>query len=409
MATPSIAMTPSAVKAGKVYSVLPSDGIGDFDFTRASTATRINSKGLIETVATGVPRLDYSNGDCPSLLLENQSTNLVTYSENFSDYSWVKNGSSITSNSVISPDGTQNASTLIGSTVNSRHQIRKGFLNSVDASFSLFVKAKELKYLQIASANTGNQYVNFDVESGIIGTAGISFSSAKIENYGNGWYRVSVVSLNQYNSYIISLVSGLNVGWLESWVMPNNTDGLYIWGAQLEENSYATSYIPTLTGTTQTRSAETCGGVGDASSINSEEGVLYAEISALANTGTYRSISLSDGTNTNRVNLTYSNSNNRLTGFINSNGDNADFNFTQNPITDFIKCAFKYKQNECALWVNGVEIASTVSQNTFNINTLTELSFTSGSSSSIFEGNTKDLRVYNTALDDATLAELTTP
>ena len=76
MEAPALALIPSGVKAGKVYSVLPSDGVGDFDFTRASTATRINSQGLIETVASNVPRLDYSNGDCPSLLLEPQSTNL---------------------------------------------------------------------------------------------------------------------------------------------------------------------------------------------------------------------------------------------------------------------------------------------------------------------------------------------
>ena len=50
MATPSLAMIPSGYKAGKVYSVLPESGVGDFDFTRGTTATRINSSGLIETV-----------------------------------------------------------------------------------------------------------------------------------------------------------------------------------------------------------------------------------------------------------------------------------------------------------------------------------------------------------------------
>lgn len=81
MATPSIAIIPSGYKAGKVYSVLPTDGAGDLDFTRASSATRINKEGLLETVATGVPRLDYSDGGCPSLLLEPQSTNLIVNSE----------------------------------------------------------------------------------------------------------------------------------------------------------------------------------------------------------------------------------------------------------------------------------------------------------------------------------------
>ena len=84
MATPKLALIPTGYKAGKVYSVLPESGVGDFTFTRASEATRINSAGLLEVEATGVPRLEYPlidgvvNG-CPSLLLENQATNLITY------------------------------------------------------------------------------------------------------------------------------------------------------------------------------------------------------------------------------------------------------------------------------------------------------------------------------------------
>jgi len=113
MATPSLAMIPSGYKASKVYSVLPESGVGDFDFTRATTATRINSSGLIETVATNVPRLEYPlidgvvNG-CPSLLLEPQRTNLVTYSESFENYFNVSEVT-LNSNYAISPDGTLNA------------------------------------------------------------------------------------------------------------------------------------------------------------------------------------------------------------------------------------------------------------------------------------------------------------
>jgi hypothetical protein len=85
MATiPSLALIPSGYKASKVYSVLPTDGTGDFDFTRSGNATRVNSEGLIELVSTNVPRLNYPLIDgvvsgCPSLLLEPSRTNLVTY------------------------------------------------------------------------------------------------------------------------------------------------------------------------------------------------------------------------------------------------------------------------------------------------------------------------------------------
>ena len=85
MAKPKLALIPAA-QGSKFYSVLPSSGVGDFDFTRSGSATRINSQGLIETVANGVSRLNYPLIDgkvvgCPSHLLEPQRTNLCTNSK----------------------------------------------------------------------------------------------------------------------------------------------------------------------------------------------------------------------------------------------------------------------------------------------------------------------------------------
>jgi len=105
MAIPTLAMIPSGYKLNKVYSVLPTDGSGDLDFARTSTATRVNQNGLIEEVAIGVPRLDYTDGGCPSLLLEPASINLITYSEDYSNASWAKSNLTVTSNSTVSPSG----------------------------------------------------------------------------------------------------------------------------------------------------------------------------------------------------------------------------------------------------------------------------------------------------------------
>ena len=116
MATPSLAMIPSGYKASKVYSVLPESGVGDFDFTRATTATRVNSSGLIEEMAINVPRLEYPlidgvvNG-CPSLLLEPQRTNVCGYSDNLTQ--WTLTNGTLSANSVISPDGTLNADRVV--------------------------------------------------------------------------------------------------------------------------------------------------------------------------------------------------------------------------------------------------------------------------------------------------------
>ena len=105
MATPSIKLIPAAYKIGKLYSILPTNGDGDFTVARADagagttgTAYRTNSEGFLSTVTSDVPRLDYLDGTCPSLLTEPQSTNLVTYSNDFTDASWVKLGTTITSN-----------------------------------------------------------------------------------------------------------------------------------------------------------------------------------------------------------------------------------------------------------------------------------------------------------------------
>ena len=87
-----LAMIPSGYKASKVYSLIPNSSDGDFDFARSSSATRVNKDGLIETVATNVPRLDYPliDGvvqDTPSLLLEPQRINRIAHSEDFTSRS----------------------------------------------------------------------------------------------------------------------------------------------------------------------------------------------------------------------------------------------------------------------------------------------------------------------------------
>ena len=113
----SLVQIPSGYKSGTLYNVLPNDADGDFDFTRGSTATRVDENGLIETIATGTPRLNYPllDGvvqDNPTLLLEPQRTNLFNYSEEFSNSVWAKTRTNITSNVAVSPDGTQNADEL---------------------------------------------------------------------------------------------------------------------------------------------------------------------------------------------------------------------------------------------------------------------------------------------------------
>jgi len=178
----------------------------------------------------------------------------------------------------------------------------------------------------------------------------------------------------------------------------------YIWGAQLEQQSYATSYIPT-SGASATRNQELCNNATPV--INSEEGTLYAEIAALANDGTYRGIAISDGTTQNRVVIFLWNSSNTIYTRVNSNGTIVyGSGYVVSSITDSYKIAISYSQDLFKVFVNGIKVATDTSGNTPN--NLSKLAFDDGGGSAKFFGNTKDLQVYTKALSDAELIKLTT-
>ena len=107
MTKPQFTLIPSAYKVNTVYSVLPVDGSGDMTFSRGGEATRVRKDGLIETVGSNVPRLDWLNSNCPSLLLEPQRTNLALYSENFEGTNWTAGNTVVTQNDSIAPSGEQ--------------------------------------------------------------------------------------------------------------------------------------------------------------------------------------------------------------------------------------------------------------------------------------------------------------
>jgi len=404
---PSLALIPSGYKASKVYSVLPTDGTGDFTFSRAGVATRVNSEGLIEEVLSNVPRLNYPLIDgvvsgCPSLLLEPERTNLLQYSEDFSNAYWTKTNTN-TSNSVISPDGGLNGTKYTLDVTSFRSQISRSIF-SVGTLYttSVFVKYDSVKYFYISNAGAGEYRVVFDIENGVIVSNGANITSSKIENYGNGWYRCSSVFTAAYSTLYLKFSPNSN-----NDTFTNTTDFSYIYGAQVEQGSYATSYIPT-NGSIVTRVAETANGAGDANTFNDSEGVLMAEISALANDGVERYISISDGTLNNRIYIWYYSATNGLAFAVWNNGSAQFFNTTVlNNDTTNNKLAIKYKTNDFAMWINGYKIAADSSGTTFGNGVLNELSFDRADGGLNFYGKTKQIQYFDSALTDSELETLT--
>ena len=406
--TPSLALIPSGYKALRLYSVLPADGTGDFDFTRSGSATRVNKEGLIETVGSNVPRLNYPLIDgvvsgCPSLLLEPARTNLIQYSEDFSDAYWTKSGSSVTSG-FISPDGTANAFKLVEGNGAAQHRIITSINVTSGLKYTESVFVKDFSGNRKIQLNNDGAGINSYFDLTTLAITNIS-GVGKYTAMADGWYKFEVtgtaISTGIANTYI-ALANPTET------YTGDGTSGVYLFGAQLEEGSYATSYIPT-SGSTATRTLETCNNAGDVNTFNDSEGVLFAEISALDNSNTFRAISISDGTNDNRVVIDY-NQSNQIRGLlaIGGNTTNRLITDTSTDIKQVNKIAFKYRDGDIALWVNGIEIGTTSGSNTLPANTLNRLNFDFGNGlDGYFYGNTKQIQYFNTALNDTSLETLT--
>jgi hypothetical protein len=407
MATiPSLALIPSGYKASKVYSVLPTDGTGDFTFTRSGNATRVNSEGLIELVSTNVPRLNYPLIDgvvsgCPHHILEPARTNLITYSEAFDNAYWTKTSATITSNNAVSPDGTLNADLFninnpIGEDIVSK---TFSFTNGVKTNISIFIKDNDFGNQLILAISSNLVTINYDFSTQtILSTSGAWLNSVNITKVFNGFNRIDFTINPTFNSFADFQIKTNNQG----------NGSFYIWGAQLELGSYPTSYIPNFgTALGVTRSAETCNNAGNVNTFNDSEGVLYAEINALKYPVDVNNwLSITDGTNANSVAIEFETTGTAIAR-IEVGGVGQAYLTTQVDYSNLIKVAFKYKENDFAWWVNGVEVGTDSSGITFPSNTLNSLQFAYGSGGNNWAGNVKQVQYFDSALNDSDLETLT--
>jgi hypothetical protein len=410
----SLVMLPHGVNANKLYSIKPVNGTGDFAFTRSGTRTR-KASTYLETVATGVPALDYtSDSTCPALSLEKASTNLLLQSESFDNASWGKFRASVTANTTAGPDNLSTADSFLETTDNNSHVVNQSVskaASSLQYTLTIYVKPNGRDWIQIGlDDNTNGVNRFFNVATGAIGTAGsfgagFTLNNSNITAMPNGFYRCEITATSTTATSIIARLVTSTDGATTVYI-GDITKGLYVTGAQLEQGSYATSYIPTTTATVSRVADAVTALTGVSDLIGQTEGTLYFEGRSFAD-GTYKQISLSDGTASNRVSLSFNNLN-QIHCHIFSGGTAQTSIVNAGFITGTTyKIAIVYRSNYVALFVDGVKVAEDLTMTPPVA--MSQLKFNDGGSGSIFYGEGEELMLMKTALSDADAVSLTTP
>ena len=315
---------------------------------------------------------------CGSWLFEPQSTNLITYSEDFSQSFWTKQASVTLDKGYLAPDGTYNA-TKISGVIGSSYVVSQGGILSSSSTKSIWAKTTSGTGVIHLGANQNQSNASFTVT--------------------NEWQRFEVTG----TTTDVYAVDFRNASTTLSEVL--------VWGAQGENLSYATSYIPTNGESNGvTRNQDVCTNGGSLASINSTEGTLYAEISTLnGDSGSNRTISLSDSTNGNQIRFYFPiNIESQIIIRVDVGGSTI-YVFAYNIITSEtpIKLAFRYSPNGMDFYVNGSLVSSSALVPSFT-NNLNSLQFRRGDGQfgADFFGKTKALAVWKEALSDSELTEL---
>ena len=441
----SIVVTPNGYKAGELYAVIPSNGDADMDVTRATAATRVDENGLVNYAEVV------------------SDTELVTNGDFSTDSDWGKFDGTTISGGAINFNVTNT-----GTKANQTNVMTSGLLYKVTFEISNYVGGNiYMSGWSIPLAERteqSNGVFSFYAEaSGSTFTIGTTSSSTqlsidsisvkeiqrdnvpRIDYTGGGCPHIlaepqrtnivfpSAVAVTQTRTvsateYTLSfygtgsvVLSGTHSATLNGTSVNNRvtlsftpTAGsltLTISGTvtniQLEVGSYATSLIPTSGGTvTRNQDIFTRDGIG--SLINSTEGTIFVEMAALANDSTNRYISINDGSSTNRIIFKFGTSSNNISALGLGTATSFSLSYSSATITNMNKIALKYKVNDCALWVNGVEVATDTTFTAYTANTLNQINFSNYASSGQFlDAKVKQLQVYKTALTDTQLAALT--
>lgn len=404
MPTPSLILVPARFKTGKLYTPLAttSGGVvlgasGDFNVTRATTATRVNASGLIEVVASGVPRLDYytsgGTAGCPALLVEPSAQNLALQSENFTT-TWLTLSATVSGNVAVAPDGALTADLITTSATGNNIRQSPTVVSGTTYTFSCYIKNGDSNNVSLVMTTAAfpASVVNFNLVSGTASST-TGAPTFRIDNVGNGWYRCSMS--------VTATSSAAGACRIQS-ASANAVSTFYVWGAQLETGSIATSYIPTTTASA-TRNADVISLSGAVSGcIGQTEGTIYldATYDAVGSTatvwfsvlGTSNSIGLALGS--------------LIRSIVNGQSDNLA---GSPPDTSGIRIAWAYNASGVVCFINGTQYTLTNggSQVITQLNrVLIDMSSHAGR---LYDTRIRAVALYTTRLTNAELAALTTP
>ena len=368
-----------------------------FSFSRDSSATVVNKAGLIETVGSGEPRIDFKDNTKGALLLEPSRSNFLPYSTLDFNGGVKPNGWSIGFGT-----GSYSYEQLEykGQKAVKQTQITTGRSYLDTGTITILANTEHTLKIQfildecIADAND-------DVVVMLGFGNDVSYQFSDIDENGILEFQYNPLSDNIGNIRIGLGCNGNEDGGKSlAWAIP-----------QLEQGSYATSYIPT-SGSAVTRSADACNNGGNEQVINSTEGVLYAEIKGFISQDTIepnRYITITNGTSNERVALLLGGNSNQLRAVIYSSTQSVNLSFTTSltDVKQYNKLAVKYKSGDYAFFLNGVKIGGSTETSIFSENTLNDFSFDVGGGTQQFRGMVKGAKLYNTALTDQELIALT--
>ena len=350
-----------------------------------------------------VPRLTYQNGGggCPSLLLEKQSTNLFTYSEQLDNAAWTKNNTTVTANATTSPDGTSNADKIADSinTSSAFYFYQSPATTSTQYTSSGYFKKGEYNFVTLHAFGLNGAV--FNLNTGVLVSQ--SGGTGTIQSVGDGWYRCTFTFTAGGSAVFFSQSPAGNISYTGTI-----GSGIYAWGLQCEASSYVTSLIQT-TSASATRVADACFKTGISSLIGQTEGFIAGEVEGLTNSYGAQStiMSVSDGTTQNRVMFSFNATTGYVTPRIFKAGSTifvSDYAIT---LTQKIKFAIGWGGGRAVCYVNGTQVQETTGLTFFSSGTLTRFGTDDGAGSNIGFGKVGEYILGTTNLTNQQLQSLT--